>query len=130
MSHHTGWDNEARTVILMQYDKGAIKDDLYIMAKENAALMASVEHTVHLIIDETNIQLNLNSADMRYLERNVPPNQGHIALIPHPSSLMFKKIIVNMGNTIAPKAFDGIYYCRSVEEARELLQKEFNVKYP
>src|SRR5262245_1470800 len=130
MSHHTAWDNEEHTVILMQYDKGAIKDDLYLMAKENAVLMATVEHTVHLIIDETHIQLNLNSADMRYLERNVPANHGHIALIPHPSILMFKKIIVNMGNTIAPKAFEGIYYCRSVEEARELLQKEFGVKYP
>jgi hypothetical protein len=130
MLHHTGWDNEERTVILMQYEKTAIKDDLYIMVKENAALMATVSHTVHLIIDETNIQLTLNSADMNYLERNVPPNQGHIALIPHPGSLTFKKMIVNIGNKLSPKAFDGIYYCRSVEEGREILQKEFAVKYP
>jgi hypothetical protein len=130
MSHHTGWDNDEHTVILMQYEKGAIKDDLYIMVKKNAEMMASVEHTVHLIIDETHIQLSLNSADMRYLERNVPPNQGHIALIPHPGSLMFKKILVNIGNNIAPKAFEGIYYCHSVDEARELLKNEVGVKYP
>lgn len=55
-------------------------------------MLRSVLHTVHLIIDESSIKLNLNSADMRYLEKNVPPNQGAVVLIVSKSDATYKKL--------------------------------------
>ena len=130
MAYRIGWDNEEKTVVLQQYLEGASKDDLYLLAKESAELLASVSHKVHLIIDERNIQLTVNSADMRYLEKNVPPNQGEVVVIPAVGSLMFKKMMQNIGAGIAPKAFNESHFAKTIEEARELLVKDFGVKYP
>ena len=130
MAHRVVWDNEDKTVALQEYLPGATKDDLYLLAKESAALLSTVSHKVHLIIDERNIQLTVNSADMRYLEKNVPPNQGDVVVVPAAGSLLFKKMMQNIASGIAPKAFSEPNFAKTVEEARELLQQQQGVNYP
>lgn len=130
MTHKITWDNEEKTVILQEYLDGATKDDLYLLAKESAEMLATVDHEVHIIIDERKIYLDLSSADMRYLEKNVPPNQGHVILIPPSGTIFYKKMMQRVGHSLAPKAFNEPSFARSVEEARELLQKELAIKYP
>jgi hypothetical protein len=130
MAHKISWDNQDKTVVLQEYLPGAIKDDLYLLAKESAELLGTVSHKVYLIIDERNIQLTLNSADMRFLERNVPPNQGDVVVIPAVGSLMFKEMMRAIGAGIAPKAFGEPYFAKNVEEARQVLMREFGVIYP
>jgi hypothetical protein len=130
MRYKISWDNEDKTVALQEYLQGAIKDDLYLLAKASAELLGTVSHKVHLIIDERNIQLTINSADMRYLEKNVPENQGEVVVIPAVGSLLFKKMMQNIASGIAPKAFSEPHFAKNVEEARELLQNECGVKYP
>jgi hypothetical protein len=129
MAYRIRWDNDEKTVILQEYLENATKDDLYLMAKESAKMLATVEHRVHLIIDERNIHLTLNNADMRYLEKNVPPNQGYVIVIPPKGALMVKKVTKNIGDKLAPKSFNETIFLESMEEAREFLQKEANVVY-
>ena len=129
MAHKISWDNAEKTVILQEYLKGATKDDLYLLAQESAAMLATVPHTVHLIIDETNIQLTVNSADIRYLEKIVPKNQGAIVLIPPANSLPFKKMMQTIGQKFAPKAFGEPNFASSLEEARSLLREHYGVNY-
>ena len=129
MAHRISWDNDEKTVVLQEYLDNAVKDDLYLMAKESANMLASVEHTVHLIIDERNIHLTLNSADMRFLEKNVPANQGYVIVIPPKGGMVLKKMTKNIGDKFAPKSFNETIFMETLEEAREFLKAQAGVVY-
>lgn len=130
MGHIIQWDNEEKTVVLQQYTKGAVKDDLYQLAAASSAMLKSVPHTVHLIIDETEIKLTLNSADIQFLEKNVPPNQGAVVMVVNKSNLTYKKVVQEMGKKLAPKTFEKPFFVSSIEQARQLLQDEWEIHYP
>jgi hypothetical protein len=89
-----------------------------------------VDHTVNLIIDESNINWTLNSADLKYLEQHVPANQGTAVIIVPKGNLPYKQVMQNVGRAVAPKAFDKPFFAESIEEAREFLQDNLDVKYP
>ena len=129
MSHSISWDNEDKTVVLQSYDAGAVKDDLYEMAQQSAHMLSQHEHTIHIIIDERNVEYALNSADMAYLEKRLPKNQGAVVVIPKPNSALYKSIVQEMGKRIAPHAFGATYFVDSVAEARKLLQENFGARY-
>ena len=130
MGHAIEWDNAEKTVVFQQYTDHPTKDDLYYLAGESAAMLQTVPYTVHLIIDERNIKLTLNSADMRYLEKNVPPNQGAVVMLVDKSNLSYKKFVQEFGRKVVHKVFDQPYFATTPEEARQILQDLFEVQYP
>ncbi|MBA3867972.1 MAG: hypothetical protein ABI970_24400 [Chloroflexota bacterium] len=130
MGHSIQWDNEEKTVVFQQYTDTPVKDDLYYLAEESAALLKSVLHTVHLIIDERMIKLTLTSADIKFLEKNVPPNQGVVVVLVNKNDLNYKKFVQNFGQKLAPNAFFQTYFATTPEEARKFLQDHFDVHYP
>jgi hypothetical protein len=130
MGYLIGWDNEEKTVVFQQYTGIADKDDLYKLAEESAHMLKSVPHRVHLIIDEHNVKMNLNAADMKHLENLVPPNQGGVVLVVHKNSLPYKKYLHDVGAKVAPKTFEQPFFAAAVEEARQFLQTQFDVRYP
>ena len=97
MGYLIRWDNEQKTVVFQQYTGKPIKDDLYHLAEESAQMLKSVSHPVHLIIDERTIKLTLSSSDIKFLEKNVPPNQGAVVMVVSKSDLNYKKVVQNMG---------------------------------
>ena len=130
MNHLIRWDNAEKTVVLQQYTEKAVKDDLYDLSKQSAQMLKSVSHRVHLIIDERPIKVTLSYADIKYLETNVPENQGAVVMIVDKSGLTYKKMIQDVGKSLAPKAFDQPYFAETLDEARQLLQEHFAVHYP
>lgn len=130
MAYLIQWDNQEKNVILQQYTDKPIKNDLYHLAQASATMLSSVPHIVHLIIDESRIKLNLTFADMRYLEKYVPSNQGTVVIVVSKNDLNYKKVVQDVGRTIAPIAFVEPYFATSVEAARRLLQEKFEVNYP
>jgi len=130
MGYLIQWDNAEKTVVLQQYTGNAVKDDLYHLAEESAAMLKTVPHKVHLIIDERAIKLTLSSTDIKYLEKHVPPNQGVVIVVVGRSGAAYKSLIQNIGKTLAPKAFKQTFFAATVEEARRLLQEQFEVHYP
>ena len=129
MRHIIQWDNAEKTVVLQQYTDNASKEDMYYLAKKSHDMLLEVEHRVHLIIDEHNINLVLNSADMRYLQYWTPANQGAVVLVGQPVKLSYKRRIHQYGRKVAPDAFKEPYFAESVEEARKFLIQTFDVKY-
>src|SRR3954471_993721 len=105
MGHFIQWDNQEQTVVFQQYTDNPVKDDLYYLAEKSAALVNSVLHIVHLIIDERNIKLTLTSADIHYLEKHVPANQGAVMVLVNKNDLNYKKYVQNFGEKLAPNAF-------------------------
>jgi hypothetical protein len=130
MGHHISWDCDDKTVVLQEYIKGATKDDLYHLARKSAEMLSTVEHTVHLIIDERNIDLILNSADMNYLNKLTPKNQGAVVMVIPKLKVGYKTLVQSIGKKIGPNAFAQPYFAPSVEEARKFLQDSFGVRYP
>ena len=128
--HIIQWDNQDKTVELQQYTRSATKDDLYYLAQKSAALLETVPYTVHLIIDERLFKLTLNSADIKFLEKNVPANQGAVVVIYGNLSLMYKQTIHATNKKVAPKVFEKGLFVPSLEDARQLLQEQFGVQYP
>lgn len=129
MSYKIEWDNKDKTVVLQQYLPGATRDDLYHLAQTSADMLKSVEHTVHLIIDERNIRLSLSSSDLKFLEKLVPPNQGVAVVIVSPQDLAYKVRFQEIGKLTAPKALSRPHFVLSLKEARMYLQEKFSVIY-
>lgn len=129
MGHHISWDNEDRTVVLQEYTAEASKDDLYALVQESAAMLNSVTHTVHLIVDEHNINLRLNPSDIAYIEQWVPTNQGMVVVIVSPSNLAMKSALLQLGTQLRARSFSQSYFAGNREEARMFLQEHFHVRY-
>lgn len=130
MGHKISWDNEDQTVVLQEYTEGASKDDLYYLAEKSARMLATVDHTVHLIIDERKVNLTLNSADVRYLDKQTPSNQGTVVVIAQRLKQKYKTAAQDLHRKFAPKAFGEPYFAETLEEARLFLQENFEVRYP
>jgi hypothetical protein len=129
MAYSITWDNDDKTVVLQHYMPNATKDDWYQLAKESAQMLSTVEHTVHLIIDERNVDLSANSADMRYLETRVPPNEGVCVIVVSRNLFLYKEMQKRLREQFIPKSHHEVYFVETVEDARTLLQKEFGVVY-
>jgi len=129
MGYLIQWDNAEKTVVLQQYMGDAVKDDLYHLAEESAAMLKTVPHKVHLIIDERTIKLTLSTTDIKYLEKHVPPNQEVVVVIASKSAAAYKSLIQKIGKSLAPKAFKQTFFAATVEEARQLLHEQFGVNY-
>lgn len=124
------WGNEDRTVILQQYTGIFDKIDLYGLAEKSAHMLNSVSHTVHIIIDERKVKINLNAADIEYLEKYVSINQGAVVMIVSEMGRAYKKFIEDRGKKLGPKAFREPYYAATLEEAKQLLKEWFAVHCP
>ena len=130
MSHNISWDNEDQTVVLQEYTEGASKDDLYYLAEKSAQMLKTVNHTVYLIIDERRVRLILNSADVRYLEKQTPTNQGAVVVVVQHSKQTYKIAAQELNRQFAPNAFGEPYFADTLEQARLFLQENFGVRYP
>ena len=130
MGHHIAWDNQDKTVVVQQHIPPSSKEDLLQLAEKSAEMLKSVTHTVHLIIDERSIRLMLNTTDLQYLEKLVPPNQGTVVVVVAKKDVAYKMLSQNLGKLIAPKSVNRTYFAASIEEAREILQRQVSVQYP
>jgi hypothetical protein len=116
--------------VLQEYTEAPSKDDLYYLAQKSAQMLKTVDHTVHLIIDERKISLLLTSADMRYLEKHTPTNQGVVVVIAQRSKQKYKTAAQDLNRRFAPNAFGEPYFAETLEQARRFLQDNFEVRYP
>jgi len=130
MSHRISWDNDDHSVVLQEYIDGASKDDLYLLAEQSAKMLKSVDHTVHLIIDERKLRVPFNMIDLRYLERQIPRNQGVVVVIAQRQKQRVKAATHDLNRRINGTGVEEPYFAETVEQAREMLHHQFGVQYP
>ena len=129
MGYSIQWDNDDKTVVLQQYTDDATKDDWYQLAQESARMLNSVSHTVHLIIDERNVNLVATAADMQYLEKQVPANEGTAVIVTSRFKFRYKKLSKRIREQILPDTSHEAHYVESIEDACKLLQEQHGVVY-
>ena len=127
MGHLINWDNDEKTVLLQMYTDPVTKDDLYHLVKNTAAMLAACDHTVHLIIDERKVNFVLNSADLGYIQKMLPPNQGTVMLVVLPGNLAYKQLFLDRVTYQVDR--DGTHFVESNRDARLLLQQLYHVHY-
>src|SRR3989304_8935622 len=99
--HNIQWDNEARTVVLQTYDPGARRDDLYAVAEKSAAMLNSVDHTVHIIYCGTSHGFTMTGVEIKNMENQIPPNQGALVIV---AGGMYSQMVKRLGESYAPQA--------------------------
>jgi hypothetical protein len=130
MGYRISWDNEDHTVVLQEYTEGASKDDLYRLAEQSAQMLKTVEHTVHLIIDERKLNVLFTFSDLRYLGRQIPTNQGAVVVVAQRPKQTYKTATHDLNRQLTPNAIDEPHFAETLEQARQLLQDQFGVQYP
>lgn len=129
MGYSIQWDNEDKTVVLQQYSDDASKDDWYQLAQESARMLSSVPHTVHIIIDERNVNLVATAADMQFLENLVPPNEGTCVVVTSRFKFRYKKLSKRVREQILKDTSHQAHFVESVDDARKVLQEQYGVVY-
>ena len=117
------WDDEAQT-ILRQIYSGHIKLEDYIAATDAFVRMAcSVPHTVHSIMDRTKVVSTpgVMLPAMRHANNTMPPNVG-LRVIIRPS--LFTRVLVDLGQRIAPNLINNIHFVDTVEDAHRLIASQ------
>jgi hypothetical protein len=129
MGYHLAWDNDDKTVLLQAYTDPVTKDDLYHLVKKSAEMLATCDHTVHLIIDERKVNFVLNSADLGYIQKMLPPNQGTVVLVVLPGNQMYKRIFLKSVRHQVDRT--ETQFAETPHQARLLLQELYeDVHYP
>lgn len=130
MGHLIRWDNDDKTVVLQQYTEEGTKDDLYDLARTSSHMLQEHTHTIHLIIDERQANFVLNSADMSYMEKTTPKNQGAVIVVVSSENISYKNVVQKLGQRVGPNAFREAYFVQTIQEARQFLKSQFGVHYP
>jgi hypothetical protein len=128
MGYSINWDNDDKTVLLQSYTDPVSKDDLYKLVKKTAEMLATCQHTVHLIIDERKVDFLLSSPDLGYIQKMLPPNQGTVVLVVLPGNMTYKRVFLNRTRQQVDRT--ETQFAESIEEARLLLQDLYgDVRY-
>lgn len=124
MLTHTVWDNSEKTVLLQTVTGGSLLEEFFRGMRDNAAMMATVPHTVHVIVDLSQAQGNAGIKDVlssiRYSDGKIPSNQGTVVLVGGSS---FIQAVLSIVRRLAPKAV-SIHTVDTLAEARQLIAEE------
>lgn len=103
MKHQITWDNEDKTVVLQEYFEGATKSDFHELVKESAALLKTVQHPVHVIIDERKILLMLEPSDLTFIKDWMPENEGTVVVVIPPARVEFRLAFQSLSKQLLRK---------------------------
>ncbi len=116
------WDDEAQTILRQIYSGHVIMPDYIHCTDEFARMAKSVPHTVHTMMDRTQVisTPSVLIPALRYANNHVPPNLGLRVII---KAGMFTRVIVDIGRRMAPHLVQNVYFASTLDEARAIIQK-------
>jgi hypothetical protein len=121
------WLNEEKTVLLETFDNDWTVADYRQMVDEAAKLLATVSHTVHIIVDATatgsRLPNNLLSGGMSYAVRHVPTNQGLTVFV---NASILVQMMINIARKISPNLANTIFLTDSVAKAQHIIEQQIS----
>lgn len=118
------WMNERKCAICQRYDGLWDQEDVLRVATETYGMMASVDHSVDVVVDLTGDRMRPETAfhlmrnATQDVETRVHPNQQRLIIV-RPSLLL--RLAVQMGRRCAPRATAGIIFVETMGEAMTYL---------
>jgi hypothetical protein len=114
------WFNADKTILLETFTGHWTLQDFCSLADQAADTLATVEHTVHLIVDLSNsaaLAAPLTSG-MRYALRKLPPNQGIIVFVGVDT---FVQVAIGIMSKLSPRMVDILYIARTLQQAEAII---------
>lgn len=120
MPIHISWYDEQKTILLEVFEGKWSVEDYYRLIDDAAAHLATVPHTVHIMIDAAKSALPPSAmmGGMRYAIRKRPLNQG-ITVFVQPGSLA--RALIELGKRFSPATTADVLIAASREEALALI---------
>ena len=117
------WGDAAQTIIRQIYMGDVELEDYYRAVDEFVRLAASVNHTVHSILDRTSITSSAGTIvqALRYGNSKMPVNVG-LRIIIKPN--LMTRIFVDIGRRVAPNLVQKVCYAETLEEAYTIIARE------
>ncbi len=123
MAQKAIWYNTEKTILhQLFYDKADV-NDYHQNVKDSLELISTVNHTVHLIMDLRNAQVDDKGmiSALSKAEKTVPTNQGCVVVL---GGKAYHKVLVNVGKVVAPKAVENVHFLDTMEQALEVISKQ------
>lgn len=91
------WDNPEKTILRLTLADGWAWEDLKVVSPVAIALMGSVDHTVHVLVDHTKTHDLARGGPTHALElmRILPPNFGIVVVVAEPVGI--RKVLNAVG---------------------------------
>lgn len=127
MANKIEWYGQGKQVILQTYDGETTWESFFEMATLSEAMIRSVEHPVHLIIDRSTASFpEFKPTTMASVNNMIPDNQDMVIVVGAEYTVeTLSKII---GKRVAPQAFRGSFYVSTMEEAHAILKRERGIE--
>lgn len=122
MPYQVTWDDEEKTIVVQTYSGKVLVEEYYNAVDKSAQLLSSVNHTVDLIMDLTDMKSDLKGflTAVSYANKKVPSNQRLVTVV---GANRFAQTMAKIAGTIAPKATENVYFVDTLEEAHRVITK-------
>lgn len=120
MPIHTRWFNDDRTILLETFQGSWSVADYQAMVDQAAAMLATVPHTVHIIVDATTsgrVPVNIISG-ITYAMKRVPANQG-ITVFVHVD--VFINALIGLATRLNPRLGATLFSADTLDDALALI---------
>ena len=109
------WDNEARNIMVWEFEKDWSWSDLTSARRTFDELMSTVPHRVHIIFNMNRTILPIGDAlhNLKVMNEQYPPNMG-LLIVVNPSSFAFKITNIVMR---AFRIWNGMIFVSTLAEA-------------
>lgn len=115
MHHEVFWYDDEKTILYQRYLRGFGLADFYQVAETSAKMLATVPHTVDIIIETQSLpKMSGMFPAAQHVNRIVPPNQRLVVAVGTNSLL---RSMVEISRKIAPKATENIHFVDTLDDA-------------
>jgi hypothetical protein len=114
------WFNADKTILLETFEGHWTLQDFCDLVDQAADTLATVEHTVHIILDLANsaaLTAQLTSG-MRYALRKLPPNQGIVVFV---GADTFVQVAIGIVSKLSPPMVDILYMAGTLPQAEAII---------
>lgn len=125
MPGHLRWADETKTILLHIYEGDLSLADYYAIIDANYAVIDSVPHVVHTILDQTRALSRPDNLALvlYYTQKRLHPRQGWCMVIAHQPR---ENLTLELGQRITPRLFQRVRAVGSLEQALCFLREHTN----
>jgi hypothetical protein len=125
MAYEVNWANEAKTVLHQIYHTQPNVTDYYQVADSSRDLLASVEHSVDLIIELRDKQFDVKGflSATSSVNRRIPPNQRLVIIVGSTAIVraLLEIVLVNEHKSRNPN--ERVHFVDSLEKAYTIIEE-------
>ena len=117
------WYNEEKTILLEIFEGQWTLVEYRQLIDEAVALLATVDHTVHIIADASTSGTlpGQMTTGILYAIRQIPLNQGLTVFV---DADLFTRVLIQIASKLSAKVVQTTFTASSIEDAVRIIERE------